>query len=413
MNKNIWIVNFYYQQPSRIKHARHLMFAKYLQDVGYNTVLFTACEYDGKEGEVVAATKRYVIVKYGEYQYVHIKTSKVRGNVSRGFAIFLFALRLFLLKGRFERPALIIHNIHEPFDYPVYWCAKKMKVKYIADDWDMWAYSFVRQGMVKKNGLLSKFIFCIDRKFFENADSVVFSMEGGKDYIRDMGWDKESGGSIDLNKVHYINNGVDVAASIENSEKYRLEDTDLSDPSTYKAVYMGSVSQSNDLMVFIKAADELRSEKDYRFLIYGNGNQRKSLEKYCMDNQITNVIFKEKHIPLECVPYVLSQCDLNIICHKQGFKYGLSLGKLFQAFASGKPICCNTTNNYDLVKKYNLGVSDDFTDAKECAGAILQLKNLSKEEYDVMCKRVSEIAWQFDYEVLSKKMVKIVKDTLQ
>lgn len=408
---NIWIVNYYSRQPSKVRHARHLMFAKYLQEAGYNVTNFSAENYHG-EGELIRETKQYVQVDYDSYHFVQVRVRKGEIFLLRGLSIFQFAWRILRNRKRFPKPDLILQNIHEPFDYPICCCAKRMKAKYIVDDWDMWAYSFERQGFVKKGGLLAKFIYRIDRKFFENADSVVFSMEGGKDYIREMGWDKESGGTIDLNKVHYINNGVDVAASQENAQKYRLEDEDLTDPNTYKAVYMGSISKSNDLLVFIQAAKELESEKDFRFLIYGDGKERESLERYCKENNIINVLFKQKKIPLEYVPYVLSKCNLNIICHKQGFKYGLSLGKLFQAFASGKPICSNSTNDYDLILKYNLGISKDFVDASDCAMAIMRLKKMPKDLCDAMCARVIKTAWMFDYKVLSNHLVDIINNLL-
>lgn len=409
---NVWIVNYYSKPPAKVRHFRHLMFAKYLQEAGYKVVNFSAEKYDGS-GMLINETKKFVEVDYDDYHFIQVKVREDTGTLSRGFSIFQFAWRIFVNRKKFPKPDLILQNIHEPFDYPIWWCAKRMKARYIVDDWDMWAYSFVRQGMLKKGSLLSRFIFRIDRKFFENADRVVFSMEGGKDYLRDMGWDKESGGKIDLNKVYYINNGVDVAASQENAKKYILDDSDLSDPNTYKAVYMGAVSKSNDLMIYLQATKELDGEKDFRFLIYGDGNERESLEQYCKNNNITNVLFKQKSIPLKFVPYVLSCCDLNIICHKQGFKYGLSLGKLFQAFASGKPICSNTTNDYDLILKYKLGISKDFVGASDCAMAIMKLKKMPKDLHDEMCERVIKTAWQFDYKVLSLQLVCIVNDLLK
>lgn len=409
---NVWIVNYYSTQPAKVRHARHLMFAKYLQEAGYNVTNFSAEIYDGT-GNLIKETSKYVEVDYDDYHFVQVKVRRGNNFLLRGYSIFQFAWRILRNRKKFPKPDMILQNIHEPFDYPVCWCAKRMKARYIVDDWDMWAYSFVRQGIVKEDGLLAKFIFRVDRKFFENADRVIFSMEGGKDYIRDMGWDKEHGGSIDLNKVHYINNGVDVPATKINEQKYQLEDKDLVDPNTFKAVYMGSISKSNDVLMFVQAAKELEQESDFRFLVYGDGNEREKLEKYCENNDIKNVLFKQKRIPLEYVPYVLSQCDLNLVCHKQGFKYGLSLGKLFQAFASGKPVCCSTTNDYDLIRKYNLGISGDFANAHECAEAILQLKHLSKNDYDQMCERVMNTAWLFDFKVLSNQLVKIVDDLLK
>ena len=65
-------------------------------------------------------------------------------------------------------------------------------------------------------------------------------------------------------------------------------------------------------------------------------------EKYCKDNDISNVIFYGR-IEKDKIFYILSHADANILTYKQVnlMKYGGSQSKLFDYLACGKPIICN------------------------------------------------------------------------
>ena len=92
----------------------------------------------------------------------------------------------------------------------------------------------------------------------------------------------------------------------------------------------------------------------------------------------------------------------------RGGKYGLSLGKLFQYLAAGNPICTNITPQYNYIEKYNLGVSKVFSSPKEYADAILSFLNMPQSEYQSMSNRVKKAAMEFDYPVLSQKLIDII-----
>lgn len=403
MPKTIWIVNYYNETPDKATHLRHLSFAKHLEQNGYHVILFAASS---------VIEKKIIESVIDGYNFVHIKTISYNGSlIKRAFSIFWFAFKLYLLRNKFEKPDLIVHNIHEPFDYPICWTAKRLKSKYIVDDWDLWADSFADFGFVKKGGIIEKFIFKIDELFFINADEIIFSMEGGIDYIKDKGWDLSHGGKVDLKKINYINNGVDLKQNKKNIDLYQRDDSDLLSDK-FKVVYMGSISKANAVHQIIEAANVLKKDIEILFLIYGDGTERDRLEQYCKDNNIYNVIFKERRINLKEVPFILSKCQLNIVNHRQGLKYGVSFGKLFQALASGKPICSNCYTPYDLINRYNLGICKTFENSTEYANSINTIKNLSQKEYEEMCYRVECVAREFDYGLLSEKFVKIVNRLL-
>lgn len=408
----IWIVNYYTVPPAFARNERHLKFAHYLKEAGYDVTIFCAqCKRAGEQG-VPAKGQLFKETTYGEHKFVHVKVKPYKGNGhARMISIFQFAWLIFVHRKRFERPDVILHNIHEPFDYPISWCAKKLKAKYIVEDWDLWTQSFVDTGLVKKGSIASKILYRLNRKLFAKADRIVFTMEGGPDYIRQRGWDKESGGPIDMSKVYYINNGLDLADFERNKVEHVRKDDDLTDESIRKVVYLGSINLANNIKQLIDAANLLKDHKNIKFLIYGDGADRKELEEYCEANQIDNVVFKEKSIPLHDVSYVISQARVNMLNYYKNFGlYGVSSGKLFQYLAAGKPICCNVNmKSYDLITRYNLGISKEYCTAQEYADAILSLLDMPQDEYEAMCGRVREVAIQFDYKVLSNKLIEILK----
>jgi len=412
--KKIWIVNYYTRPPKDVTNPRHLAFAHHLQRAGYEVTIFCAGYVYDKGIDLVPAGKKYIKIKYEEYDFIHIKVKHYKGNgLNRMISIFQFAWRIFILRNHFHKPNIILHNIHAPFDYPVSWCAKWRKAKYIVEAWDLWPESFIDFGLINASNPIVKVAYWFEKKLYEKADQIVFSFEGGIDYINQKKWNLSQGGRIRLENVNYINNGVDLDEFDINKEQYQIDDPDLKDESKFRVIYLGSINLVNDLKRLIVAAKLLQSRKDIVFLIYGDGNQRDSLEYYCKKERMTNVLFKQRKIEHKYVPYVLSCSSLNILNYKEKFgKYGSSSGKLFQYLASGKPICCNVELGYDLIKKYDLGFSRNFRSEQEYFDSILLIREMNLINYNSMCARVRSVANQFDYKILSKRMIEICDNLL-
>ncbi len=412
MRKRIWIVNYYTPIPKFISNPRHIMSARYLKSQGYDVVIVNASYSQRKKVDYIDDESLHFVEKeYEGLDYIHIKTRKYEGNgIQRMISIFGFSFNIFKYAKKIKKPDVILHNIHVPFDYLVYLCAKKLNVKYIAEVWDLWPNSFVRFGLVSEKNIFVKIAYLIEKRIYMKADKVIFSMEGGKDYIRGHKWDIENGGPIDLNKVYHVSNGLDLDEYNKNIEKYKLDDPDLIDDKYFKVIYIGSIKKVNNLERLIKAFEILKHEANIKLLIYGNGNERKSLEEYCINSGLNNVVFKEEWIPLKYVPYLLSKSSLNIINYQQGAGlFGVSSGKLYQYLASGKPICANVRANYCVIHKHNLGISDQIQTSQEYADAIKKIYKLQKSDYDKMCKRVKECSLKFDSKVTGMQLYKIIE----
>lgn len=406
MSKHIWIVNYYTAPPDRSSNPRYIQFAKHFMGKGWKVTTFYA-NYQSEESSALFKKQMY-----GDLEYIEVKAPNYVGNgLGRMKSIFSFAWTIKKHSKEFERPDVILHNVHAPFDAPIVLAAKNLKCKYISEVWDLWPDNFANFGMVSRKNPAMWVFYQIERWIYEHADDCIFTLAGAKNYLRDKKWTTEQGGKIDLKRVHYINNGIDLDQFYKDREAWPREDADLNDMKLLKVVYLGSINQANHVHTLIEAAKLLQRLDRYRFFIYGDGADREELEKKVKDEGITNVVFKEKRIPLCQCAWVVSQATVNVMNYQKGFGYmGVSSGKLFQYLAAGKPILCNIDIAYDnVIKDNNLGFAQDIDSPEGFAELIRRLAEQPKDEYDAMCKRVREVAKRFDYKVLCAEELKVIE----
>lgn len=402
----VWIVNYYTGNPDKISNPRYTQFAHYFMQAGYEVTTFNA-NYKGYESTPLFERKQY-----GEFDYVHVRASHYVGNgLKRMYSIWKFAQTIKKHAKEFERPDVILHNVHAPFDYPIVKAAKKVKAKYISEVWDLWPDNFANFGMVSRKNPMMKVFYRIERWIYEHADQLVFTIPGALTYLMCKGWTTEKGGKIDMARVHYINNGIDLEQFDHDRDAYPRVDEDINCKDCFKVVYLGTINYANHVQTLIDAAALLQGDKNFQFFIYGNGAHREQLEQYVVANHIKNVHFKEKHIPLAECAWVVSQATVNVMTYEKGFGYmGVSSGKMFQYLAAGKPIVCNIKIAYDdVITDNNLGIARDIETPEDFAQAIRMLAEQPKANYEGMCERVRKVAERFDYKKLAAEEIKVIE----
>ena len=407
MGKRVWIVNAQAGSPEKVENPRYLVLAKFFMEAGYVVITFNSSQREG----VAIPNGKYLEKQYGAYKFVHVYAPAFKGNgVKRMVSLFRFAQNVRRYSRFFEKPDIILQNIHPPFDYPIVKLAKQLKAKYIAEAWDLWPEDFVTFGLVKANNPVMKLAYAIEKRYYYAADEIVFTFLGVFDYLKRQGWMKDQGGKIDPDHMHYINNGIDLDKFNVDNIAHPRSDADLNDPATKKIIYLGSINKANNVRSLIEAASLLRDQPNYRFFIYGNGAYRSELIQYVQDNKLDNVVFKESHISYAECAWVVSQATVNVMNYEKGFgRWGVSSGKMFQYLAAGKPIICNIDIAYDnVIKDNHLGIAQDLVTPNDFADAIRNIVEQPAEEYAAMCARVREVAQRFDYKVLAAKEIELL-----
>lgn len=412
--KKIWIFN-HYGTNQFIEHGgRHINFAKNLIDFGYDTTIFVASFLHNSDTNMISDNALYLRDKSEKIPFVFVKTSNYKGN---GFGriknMFEYYFRLFKVTKNFEKPDVIMgSSVHPLSCVAAIQLAKKYKCKCIVEIRDLWPESIVvYKGISKKNPIIWM-LYKLEKWIYKKADELIFTMEGGKDYITEKGWDANHGGDVDMSKVHHINNGVDLDVFNYNKQQYTLKDVDLDQNDTFKVIYTGSVRLVNDICMLVDTASYMQSsgQSNIQFLIYGDGDKREELERRCREEEIKNIVFKGK-VDKKFIPYILSKADLNLIHIRQTdiMKYGCSFNKLFEYLSSGRPILSNLVVKYDLLERYNCGVVLKDITPKEISKAILDFYNSPKQRLDNMSNNALEAAKDYDFKKLTEKLVCIIE----
>jgi len=404
MTKNIWILNHYANDTG----GRHYKFAENLIKKGHKVKVFAASTIHNSNINRILDSSKYLYQIHNNIPFIFIKASNYKGNDKKRLKNMLdYAVGLMSITKKFdsEKPDIIIASSVHPLTWiSGYKLAKRYNARFIAETRDLWPETLVAMGKIKRNSIPAKILYKLEKFIYKKADKLIFTFPGGKDYVESIG--------LNPSKVVYINNGVDLEEYNQNKTKYIFMDKDLDNKNTFKVLYTGSIGKANALYRILDAAKILmeRNLHDVKFYIFGDGPEKEKLEKYLLKNSITNVVFKGK-VEKKYIPSILSKGDLNLFCleHLPNlFKYGLSPNKMFDYFASGKPTLSNVECGYDILRKYNCGITVKGGSAEALAEGILKFYHMSKEEYDIYCRNALRAAQDFDYKVLSNKLEKVI-----
>lgn len=407
--KVVWIVNEY-NGPDHVR-TRQTILSQYLEERGYEVFIISgSADYKGGKNYISGKGEKIKFVKYDGAKFYVIQTSNYRSNVERVLVALQFQHRIWKLRNQLPKPDVIVSDFAGLFGNAFLKWKKAYGTKVIFDILDLWPEGFVDMGYLKKNSIFTKMLYRMEHEAYRKADGLIFSFQGGKDYIVDKGWSAEAGGDVDTANIGYLNNGVDLAWVDEQKNTHILEDPDL-DSQKFKVVYLGSISAFNGLDVLVDTAKELQeSGKDnIQILIYGCGNQEERLKKMAEDYGLCNIIFKGR-LDKRYAMNVLSRSDLNIFTFKNTplLKYGTSPNKLFMYFASGKPVLSMIRPAYDLVEGKKCGLSVNNIPS-EAAEAIIRFSEMPGEEYEAYCINARKTGEEHDY----KKLVNVLIEKIE
>lgn len=420
MKKNIWILNHYAGTMLFDNGGRHYWFAKYLKREGYNPVIFAANTKHNKAEQWIDSESLWIeqISDEIDTPFVFVKASVYSGN-GKDRIINMFSFYRNVKQAAIEyaekhgKPDIILASSVHPLTMVAgIQLAKKFGVKCICEVRDLWPEAIVAYSKrITKKSLPAKIMYAGEKWIYTKAAAVIFTQEGGPDYVCEHGWDKKHGGPIDNDKLFHINNGVDLEAFDENLQAYPYEDKELDNPNLFKVVYCGAIRRINNLGLIVDAA-KLISNPKIIFVIFGNGDELELLKKRLQDEKIYNVVFKG-FVNKRFIPSIDSKADVNVVHWEMNplLRVGESYNKAFEYYAAGKPVFYTVRPGYSIVEKYHCGrLTDGFT-PQDIANGIEAMAALSVEEKVEMAKNARHVAEIYDFKNLTKKLIEIIENS--
>lgn len=418
MKKNIWILNHYATSMLFNKGGRHYWFAKYLKSEGYDPVIFSCNAKHGVAENYITTDELWIekIADEIDVPFVIVRSSLYKGN---GKDRVLNMIRFYrnvkkaakeYAKTHKKPDVIYASSVHPLTLVAGIQLAKYFKVKCICEMRDLWPEAIVAYSKsITRDSVIAKLLYQGEKWIYTKADALIFTQEGGPDYVRSQGWDSEHDGPINLAKAYHINNGVDLEAFDQNMKDFWLPDEDMDNPDIIKVVYAGSIRRINNLGIIVDAAKLVKNPK-IRFIIFGDGDELDLLKKRVVDDGIKNIVFKGR-VNKQYIPSIVSRSDINVVHWEMTplLRVGESYNKSFEYFAAGKPVFYTIRPGYSIVEKYHCGrLTEGFT-PQDIANGIEKIVNLTKTEKKQMALNARKTAELYDFKTHTKKLIDIIE----
>ena len=276
--------------------------------------------------------KRYC---YEEIEGIPVHRSSIYVSTNRSFVKRLLNYFSFVFSSWFIRK-----KINGQFDFilcespPLFlglsavMLCRHFKARLIFNVSDLWPESAEKLGLVN-NKLLLKVSYQLEAYLYKSASLITGQTQGIV---------KNISSRFPAKKVYWLPNGVDIDYynPDQYSRNWRIQHDFKSDDLLF--LYAGIIGHAQGLDVILEVAKLLKGKSHCKFILMGDGPERKRLIEKSKQLDLDNVIFKMPVTKME-MPDILASCDATIIpLKKLDIFKGAIPSKIFESLAMKKPI---------------------------------------------------------------------------
>jgi glycosyltransferase involved in cell wall biosynthesis len=244
---------------------------------------------------------------------------------------------------------------------------------------DLWPQTLVEFGVLRPRSPATRALRSLERFLYRRAERIIMLWRDTGDYVESLG--------VSRDKIVWAPHGVEL-------ERYEgLSEYDGAPGRPFRVVYLGGFVESMALDVLLEAAALLqrRGRDDIAFLLFGAGTHKQEYVDLAAKLELRNVSFPHP-VPKKHIAQAMNQADAFVwgVRDLPLYRYGMSLNKLGDYLAGGRPIVYYGRSSYDPVAAAGLGFSVPPGDPAALAGALQELVALSTEERQEMGRRGRE-----------------------
>jgi glycosyltransferase involved in cell wall biosynthesis len=369
--KQLWIFNHYAEPPDR-QATRSFDLGRELVRRGHAVTIFSSSfsHYRFRE-EKLAPGERCKTEEIEGVRFVWLRTAPYQKNDWRRLHNMLTYLREALRVGGALEPGpdvVIGVSVHPFAALAAAQVARRRGARFFFEVTDLWPRTLIEFGMLPARHPVAWGLAALERWLFLRAERVISLLPHIDIYLRELG--------LERGKVVWIPNGVDLSRF----EILRQYDGRPHDPFT--VMYVGGLVQANALDVILDAAHTLqqRGENHVRFVFVGGGQERDRLVERSKRLGLRNVHFYDI-VPKAALAQVMAEADAFVFSLRRLglYRYGISLNKMCDYLASGRPILFAGESSYDPITSASAGIRVPPEDPAALADAVLRLRALPAE----------------------------------
>jgi glycosyltransferase involved in cell wall biosynthesis len=382
LNPRVWIVNQFANTPDVPGHIRQYELGQFLVKQGCPVNVF-ASDYN-------LTQRQYLKLKFPQlwhlenfeglqWNWLYAVPYQVN-NWRRYVNMVSFCLSLFLIGLLKPKPDLIIGSSPQLLAAFTAWILAKLRgATFYFEVRDLWPQVLIELGGKSPNSLIVRVLAWIEGLLYRQSDRVIVLASGLVDYVSKRG----------AVEVVWLPNGPDVEQFQVELPIERAKAQYHMHPDRICLMYTGAHGTANSLNTIVEAARILnQSHPDqFQILLVGDGPDKAQLIEQATGIQCLEF---RPPIPKAEIPKLLKAADGLILTLKDIplFRYGVSPNKLYDAYATGKPVvvAVGGTINQE-VQIHQVGFTAEPEDAKGLVEAMIQLAQTPPEEREAMGKR--------------------------
>ena len=238
----------------------------------------------------------------------------------------------------------------------------RRKIPFILYCLDLWPESLMAGG-IRKNSIIYNFFKKISIDIYNSADKILITSPKFKEYFND---------TLNINKN--IDCLYNFAEDFFVPEKPKLNNKNIN------LLFAGNIGSVQSVETVIRAAEKLQTYSIV-FHIVGDGSEKESLEMYCKEKRLENVIFYG-HKPLQDMPryYKLADACLITLSDNEFISYTIP-NKLQSYMAMGKPILGSINGSVkQIIAEADCGYCVKAEDSEGLAESIIKFSKLNENE---------------------------------
>jgi glycosyltransferase involved in cell wall biosynthesis len=375
----IWIVNHYADPPDGLA-TRSFDIGRRFVEKGHPTTIFV-CSFSHYHMRP-ARKLGWRLWRQEDIEgvlYVWIAAPGYRRNDWRRVLNMLVFSALAFAAGvlRREQPQVVVGvSVHPLAALSGLFLARIKRARFFFEVTDLWPETLIDFGRLSPDGRVARWMRRLERYLFRRAERIVMLWRHTDAYVESQG--------VSPGKILWVPHGVELARYEE------LEPYDGGRASPFRIMFLGGFVASNSLDSILDAAGVLnkRGRDDVKFIMIGSGQERDALIKRAKDLKLGNVDFRAA-VPKREVGKVMGEADAFIYGLRDLplYRFGISLNKLTDYLAAGRPIIFFGKSSYDPVRDAEAGFSVPPGDPEVLADAVERLVALTPQERMEMGER--------------------------
>lgn len=392
---NIWYLSAH-DQP-RGRSARTYDFSKELVKYGHRVTMFTNSYDHWTHEDSLLPNEKWRIEEIDGIRVVWMRTIKYSGNgLRRGFNMISNAYRAIqVARILAEKPDVVIGpSVPLGTGWAAAMIARMKGAAFVFEVRDVWPIALVDDGgLSKKNPIY--FIFRhIEKYLYRKSQRISSVLPFISNHVSDSGSNPD--------KITWIPNGVDFC---------RFSGFDTYDGgNTVPLVVMsvGGFGEAHDPILLVRAATiiQKKGSDKFRFVLVGNGPKRDECQLEATLNALSNIEFRDSVEKSE-VPRLQMEADILIasVIDSPIYRFGINLNKMYDYFASAKPVIFSGNSRNNPVIDSGAGFSIPPEDTNAMVDALEKLLEMSPSERVEMGKRGRRyVEKEFDMRKLGGQM---------